>query len=122
VGVGLCEQMTNVERQKMLPKLPSTIGKKGVCIDPVTKHKDKFEVIDEIRIAQSDLPSKIILLQKVRFARGVTELRLAYYIIGKKQGMKGKWVFGQYATFIPIQDFHELMRLAAERKGFYDEL
>ena len=104
----------------MHPILPTTVGKRGICKDPVTKQEDAFEILDEVRLAQSDLPSKIIVLQKVRFLRGPIELRLAYYIIGKKDGMKGKWVFGQYATFIPPHDFHEIFRLASERKGFFD--
>jgi hypothetical protein len=45
------------------------------------------------------------------------EVRLGYYIIGKLPKMHGKWVWGQFATFLPLGDFRKLIGLA-EKKGW----
>jgi len=42
-------------------------------------------------------------------------VRLGYYIIGKKPKMKGPWVWGQYATLMPMRDFRDLIRMAEEK-------
>jgi len=77
-------------------------------------------VIDEICIEQTDYPIKRILLQKIKFDEvgKPDEIRVCYYIIGKKPKMLGKWVFGQYATMIPLPDFKKLIR-QAEQKGWF---
>jgi hypothetical protein len=105
----------------VLPELKSKIGARGLLKDPVTKEKLGFQILDEIRQPQSDLPSKIIVLQKIKFDDGRFELRLGYYIIGKRPGMKGKWTWGQYATFLPLKDFRSIIKEAENRKGFLEE-
>ncbi len=45
------------------------------------------------------------------------KFRLCYYIIGKKPGMKGKWVFGQFATMLPPEDFKWIVD-EAKRQGW----
>jgi len=73
---------------------------------------------DEIYRFQSDFPEKAIVLQKVHFEDCSFELRLAYYIIGKKPSMKGRWVWGQYATFMPQEDFIAIYKEAKIRGWF----
>lgn len=100
------------------PKLPSNIGKKGKLVLPPNNQRIGFTIIDEITKTQSDLSSKVIVLQKVRFDDARLELRLGYYIIGKKPKMLGRWVWGQYATLLPIRDFAALVRKAQKRGWF----
>lgn len=66
---------------------------------------------------------KILCLQRLEFhpeghLRGKptkVEVRLGYYIIGKKPKMRGKWVWGQFAALMPIKDFRHLVREAKKR-------
>jgi hypothetical protein len=104
--------------ESVLPALPSRVGKKGILIMPPDGKQLRFTVIDEIVQVQSDLPSKQICLQRVRFEDGREEVRLGYYIIGKKPRMKDKWVWGQYATFLPMKDFKYLVAQAQRRRWF----
>ena len=76
----------------------------------------RFRILDEIPRRQSTYPDKIIYLQRLQFEEDQRiELRLAYYIIGKKPGMKGRWVFGQFATMMPAEDFQYLVTQATEK-------
>jgi hypothetical protein len=106
------------DKRMTLPDLPTTVGKEGKNrLADGSEHR--FEVVGEIRRTQSDLPSKILMLQKVRFEDGAEELRLGYYIIGKKGRMKGRWTWGQFAPFVPAEDWDEVNRFALfrEREG-----
>ena len=100
------------------PEWPNRIGERGENELP-DGSIEKFTIEDEIGLAQSNLPgNKVFYLQKIQFDDGKTELRLGYYIIGKKEGrMKGKWVWGQFAPFVPAEDFRAIMD-AAHRKGW----
>jgi hypothetical protein len=75
----------------------------------------RFKVRDEVRRPQSDLPGKILLLELVEFDDGRRETRLGYYVIGKKPRRLGKWVWGQYAPFMPLEDLKALVSCAVER-------
>jgi hypothetical protein len=75
--------------------------------------------LGEIRRFQSNLPSKILCLERIIFEEeNRIELRLGYYIIGKKPRMKGKWVWGQYAAMIPVEDFKNLFE-EAKTEGWF---
>jgi hypothetical protein len=37
------------------------------------------------------------------------EVRLGYYIIGKKPKMRGRWVWDQFAALLPLRDFRALI-------------
>jgi hypothetical protein len=100
----------------LYPPLPSRIGKPGT-LTQIDGKRQHFVVLDEVTQVQSTYSGKVICLQKIRFDEtGVTELRLGYYIIGKKPRMAGKWVWGQYATLMPIRDFKAILRKATQRK------
>ena len=79
--------------------------------------KREFTIDDKpIVVQQTTYPNKIFILQKIRFTdTGIEELRLGYYIIGKKPGMRGRWVWGQYCPFIPQSDFKKLVNEAQKR-------
>jgi len=65
-----------------------------------------YRITDQVAQPQSDKPKKLLCLQRIAFDDdGRIELRLAYYIIGKKGKMRGRWVWGQYAAFLPAKDF-----------------
>lgn len=94
---------------------PDTKGKKGKGID-IDGTSHPFVVLDEIARPQSTNPNKVIYLQKIQFdLDGKVEYRIAYYIIGKKPKMAGKWVFGQYATMMNPDDFEFLVKEAVSR-------
>ena len=95
------------------PPLPSTIGKRGSYLDP-DGTRAHFTVVDEIRQEHS---AWIYLLQLLHFDRGDEELRLGYYVLGKKGRTKGRWVWGQYAMSIPLEDLRGLVE-EARRKGW----
>jgi hypothetical protein len=100
------------------PELPSNVNKTGTMVMPPDKVRRRFKIKDEIRSYQSDNRNKIIVLQRIEFENGREEIRLGYYIIGKKPRMKGRWVWGQYATMMPLRDFRELIR-RAEGQGWF---
>jgi hypothetical protein len=97
------------------PLPPSRVGKRGTARFPPDNHRRGFIVTGEIRRRQSNIPSKLICLQQLRWDDGRTEFRLAYYIVGKKGRARGRWVWGQYATMIPAADLRYLVREARQR-------
>jgi hypothetical protein len=78
---------------------------------------DDYTITDEVRVTQSDMREKILYLQRIEFEDKRIEVRLGYYIIGKKPNMRGRWVWGQFAALMPLQDFRALVR-AAKKKGW----
>ena len=57
-------------------------------------------------------------MQRIEFENGPhTEIRLGYYVIGTKPKMKDKWVWGQFAVLMVLDDFKALIR-EAETKGW----
>ena len=98
-----------------LPKLESKIGNDGWASDPLGG-EEHFIIKDEIQHRRKDGMSKqIYVFQLLRYDDGWEQFRLGYYVIGKKPGMAGKWVWGQYAAMLPEKDFKMLIKLAQER-------
>lgn len=100
------------------PKLPSNVGKRGKAVMPPENSMNTFTIVDEVRKFQDSSQSKIIVLQRIRFSNDRTEVRLGYYIIGKKPKMRGKWVWGQYATFMPERIFRSIFKQTVIRGWF----
>jgi len=98
------------------PPPPSNIGKKCKVKTPDGK-KFLHTIVDEIHIHQAGSKTKLIYLQLIKLHGGHEELRLGYYIIGIKPAMRGRWVWGQYATFLPVRDFKRIIS-KAKRKGW----
>jgi hypothetical protein len=101
----------------LIPLPPKTTGKSGVLIFP-DGFRRRFTITGEIRKRQSTNPNKVIIRQRIEFEDGRRQVRLGYYIIGKKPKMKGRWVWGQYAAMMPMGDFRKVIR-RAERSGWF---
>ncbi len=102
------------------PEWPDKKGTRGK-----NRYLDKtryFTIEDEIKQQQSTkgqfapLGQKLIYLQKIMYDdNNEIELRIGYYVIGRKGKTKGKWVWGQFAPFIPATDFRALVDEATRR-------
>lgn len=103
----------------MNPNLPSNIGDVSLIMD-INGIKKTIKILDEIMIPASNLPEKALCFQKVMFVEdNKIELRLAYYMVGVRGKTKGRWVWGQYATFILVEDMKRIIEKATE-KGWFD--
>ena len=97
-----------------LPQLPDKTGKRGRLVTPGGRRMG-FTIEGQIHRFQSDFKKKALVLQKIRFDDDRQEIRLGYYIIGKKPRNRGRWVWGQFATFMPKRDFRALYKMAEKR-------
>lgn len=95
-------------------KLPKLILKASGRILDINGQRKNFKIGKYITLRQSNYPGKIFVLQEILFEDGKKELRLGYYIIGKKPGAKNRWVWGQYCPFFPKRDLIKLIRKAKE--------
>lgn len=95
-----------------LPELK--IKTKGKLIN-IDGKKMNFSIEKYVTLQQSNYPEKTFVLQEILFDDGNKEIRIGYYIIGKKPRMQGKWVWGQYCPFIPKHDFEKLLDKAKEK-------
>ena len=94
-----------------LPDFKCEKNKKGRLTD-INGKKVSFMISKCVSVRQSDYPEKFILLQEIIFPDNKKEVRIGYYIIGKKGNKKGKWVWGQFATFLPKKDLKKLIKKA----------
>ena len=102
------------ERTIHLPKLPPLVFHKFYN----TKTHKNSKILRLVWLQQSTYSKKIIVLDEIDLGKNKKELRLRYNIIGDKPRMRGKWTFGQFATFIPPKDFRRLITLAKRRNMF----
>jgi hypothetical protein len=100
------------------PELPNTVGKRGKSVMPPDGKVVNFTVVDEVRSFQDSTREKVLVMQLVELDSGKKEVRVGYYIIGKLPRMKGKWVWGQYAAFMPLAVFRRLITMATRRGWF----
>lgn len=100
------------------PDLPSTKGKCGKSVMPPDGRLVRYVVLDEVRAYQDRAKDKIILMQLMELEDKRREVRVGYYIIGKLPKMRGKWVWGQFAAFIPLSVFKRLVARATTRGWF----
>ena len=100
------------------PDLPTTVGKHGKSVMPPYGKIIGYVVADEVRTFQDSQKTKVVIFQLMRFEDGRKEVRVGYYIIGKLPKMRGRWVWGQFAAFIPIRTFQKLVRKAT-KKGWF---
>jgi hypothetical protein len=56
---------------------------------------------------------KMLVLQRVKFETGPTEIRFGYYNL-----IDDKWVWARFAPFAPEEDFLELVNRAQARGWF----
>ena len=75
----------------------------------------------------SNQPHKVLVIQRVALTRvegervyaagaevGSREYRVGYFIRGRIGRAKNQWTWGQYAAFIPVEDFERLLALARD--------
>ena len=100
-----------------LPLFPKNIGKVRTHI-AIDGRRVECTIVDEIvRRQKRSRHPKLIYLQRLRFAAdGRTEYRFTYYMLGRKAGARGRWVFGQYSLSVPPRDLAALLRAARKRK------
>lgn len=96
--------------------LPELKPKRSGKVTDINGIRKGFTIDKQVELSQSDNPEKIFVLQEIVFEDGKKEIRIGYYIIGKKPKMRGKWVWGQYCPMIPRQDFEELIKLAKKKR------
>jgi hypothetical protein len=78
---------------------------------------------------QSNHPHKVLIIQRVTLTRlegtrayavgaevGSREYRIGYFMRGQIGRAKNRWTWGQYAAFIPAEDF-EMLLMLARREG-----
>ena len=77
---------------------------------------------------QSNYPQKVFVFERIKFIKtegkitsnhrekDYYEYRIGYFIVGKIGKRDGHWTWGQYCPFIPVNDFHKLIKLA-EKEG-----
>lgn len=94
--------------------------RKNVHMTNINGIKEKRALGNVVFQQASESPEKVFVLQEVESnsakEKGQKSLRIGYYIIGKKEKMRGKWVWGQYAPFITDKDLKILIE-KAEKEG-----
>lgn len=90
---------------------------KVVAKNPYTKKKHVLPVLDFVYHAQSNMPWKLITLQKID-NDGVENLRFCYYTLNfKLLNNEGKlqMKYGQFGLNIPMDDYNKLIDKAKEK-------
>ncbi len=85
--------------------------------------KRKCEILGYTIQQQTNAPHKyfvldLMLLHWKQERTRKKELRIGYYILGKKKTVFNKWMWGQYAPLIPPRDLRNLLR-KAKNKGLF---
>jgi len=104
--------LDNVYKLKREHRKISINGKPRLKINRFYKNDKDSPILRVVWLRQSTDKNKVIILDEIWLHKKRKELRLRYHIIGKKPRMRGRWVFGQYATLIPHRDFLKLINLA----------
>jgi len=83
--------------------------------------KRKCKILDYVVHRQSNAPHKYFVLDLLQLywkkeKSRKKELRIGYYILGKRKKVLNKWVWGQYAPLIPLRDLRILL-CKAKNKG-----
>lgn len=90
------------------------IKKHGKIIEP-DGEVIKFNAGEYVLLSQCTNPNKVFILQEIFFDKETSkdyhgEVRLAYWIIGKKPKVKGKWGVGTICNFYPQTGFNKIDR------------
>lgn len=104
--------MNNKLGRPGLPELKSHIGA-SVEFKNTNLGDAHGVVIDEVCV--EDHPGKIVKAQLIEFERGRREVRVAYWIEGKKESVRGKWVFGQFSSTMTLKTWSRLLYEVSKR-------
>ena len=108
-----------------IPPLPSPrIGQETNTrrIDGSRLH---FVVRDGVCLQAPSNPFKAFILQKIEIddgeglENGHIEIRIAYYMVAHKESRRGKWLFGQFAPMMTIDEYGLIQR-EVEGRGWLD--
>jgi hypothetical protein len=102
-------------------ELPELKTKKHGSLTDINGVKKKFKINRTVSLPQSNYPKKTFVLQEIEFEDGKQEIRVGYYIIGKKPKMKDKWVWGQFCPMFPKVDLEKLIEKGRESGIIYQE-
>ncbi|WHZ11973.1 MAG: hypothetical protein OJF60_002413 [Burkholderiaceae bacterium] len=83
-----------------------------------------FKVEDAVGFQVGKEHKKYICLQRLKHLtpKERIEYRFAYYMVGVKEGAKGRWVFGQYALMIGPKQLQRLLLMAVKKWPDFSEL
>ena len=99
-----------------MEKLPKLKIRDSGSLIGIDGKRSNFKIGKYVTLRQSNYPGKIFVLQEILFEDGKKELRLGYYIIGKKPRSKDKWVWGQFCPLFPKQDLIKLIDKAKKNE------
>lgn len=101
-----------------IPDLPNNVGAKR-SLTSINGDRRQFTILDETHHIPTGNREKVIYLQQLQFDdRREPELRLGYYMIGKKAGRtRGRWVWAQYAPMVHARDLRAIIQ-KAKKKGW----
>lgn len=100
-------------KARKFPKLK--VKDSGSLVD-ISGKRENFKIGRYVTLRQSNYAGKIFVLQEILFENRKKEIRIGYYIIGKKPRAKGRWVWGQYCPLFPKRDLIKLIE-KAKKKG-----
>ena len=76
--------------------------------DPISREKTWYKITDQWLLPRGDIRDSkaVFAIQKFPTEEGV-EIRIAYYIIGKRPKAKGRWTPGGISSMVPTKRLHE---------------
>jgi len=97
--------------KRLIEILDRRKGTEGSIVVPTLHGKQKHHriMIDYILYKQNREKYFVVELIDLPWRR---EVRIGYYILGKKQSIRGKWRWGQFAPFVPQKDILALFKKA----------
>ena len=98
-----------------LPPLPPVKGHRRTATNEATGEQFHFWVLDRVHRAQSDLPSKVLCIERIRHEDGQVQLRIGYY---RYNAERRKWIWAQNSPMAYADDFQSLFD-DAQTKGWF---
>ena len=105
-------------------RLPSCGIGKSVTRKTITGQDFTYTVEDAVGFEVGKINRKFICLQRIQHTapKKRIEYRFAYYMIGVKDGAKGRWVFGQFALMLAPSELKRLLYMAVAKWPDFSKL
>lgn len=111
------EKESEADLENLITLLERKKNHKRYMSMPPKNERICFIIKDYVYHQQSDNKNKYFILDLIKFTdMNKEEIRIGYYIKGKKGNMKGKWAWGQYCPLISKKDLKTLLN-KAKKKG-----